>query len=59
MRSVVVFAGLYFAAGADCFTLAASFSFTQMLYLSIHVFTTVGFGSDSPGACAGPQVRCA
>jgi hypothetical protein len=27
-----------------------------MMFLSIHIFTTVGFGSDSPGDCLGPQL---
>ena len=51
---VVVFAALYYAAGAECYT--TDFSFMQMLWLSTHVFTTVGFGSISPDVCAGPQL---
>lgn len=51
---VVVFAALYYAAGSECYT--TQFSFMQMMWLSTHVFTTVGFGSISPDVCAGPQL---
>ena len=54
---VVVFAALYYSAGESCFILSSGFSFWQILCLSIHVFTTVGFGTDSPsGSCVGPQL---
>ena len=52
---VIFFAVLYYAAGGSCYALSSDFSFEQMLWLSVHVFTTVGFGTDSP-ACAGPQL---
>jgi len=54
---VILFALLFYTFGGSCYLLSAPFSFLQMLWLSIHVFSTVGFGSDSPaGTCAGPQL---
>ena len=51
---VVVFAALYYAAGAECYT--TDFSFMQMLWLSTTPSPPLGFGSISPDVCAGPQL---
>jgi hypothetical protein len=52
---VLLFAVMYWAFGEDCFMLSNDFDFRQMVFLSIHTFTTVGYGTDSPGDCNGPQ----
>ena len=57
---VVVFAALYYAADEGCFVASSTrqgFSFVQMLWLSVHIFTTVGFGSIYPeDACIMPNL---
>mmetsp|Transcript_27924 Transcript_27924/g.71353 ORF Transcript_27924/g.71353 Transcript_27924/m.71353 type:complete len:473 (-) Transcript_27924:227-1645(-) len=55
---VAAFAALFYACDSDCYDIAPNdFSFAQMLWLSIHTFTTVGYGSHSPtGDCIVPQL---
>ena len=38
-----LFAVFYYFNGEECFILSREFSFEQMVYLSIHTFTTVGY----------------
>ena len=52
----LVFALLYLATGAECFDFeTVDFSFLEVLWLSVHVMSTVGFGSAVP-ICASGQV---
>ena len=53
----VVFALLYYALGAACYDDDAveGFSFGDMLWLSVHAFSSIGFGSVYP-SCASGQV---
>ncbi len=55
---VGIFALLFYACGAECFDLSSDeFSFAQTLWVSIHTFTTVGYGTHSPsGDCILPQL---
>ncbi len=56
---VTIFALLFFAAGEECFgldALVSEFNFSEMLWLSVHTFSTVGYGSTFP-VCASTQVR--
>ena len=55
---VTIFALLFFAAGEECFgldALVSEFNFSEMLWLSVHTFSTVGYGSTFP-VCASTQV---
>ena len=55
---VLVFAGLFMACGQDCFddwAAANETFFEETFALSVHTFTTVGFGSLYP-SCNGGQV---
>jgi len=55
---VVVFAALFFWLGPDCFNFAVDpddWSFTRVLWLSVHTFSTVGYGSAHP-TCAAAEV---
>eukprot|EP00930_Biecheleria_cincta_P013610 TRINITY_DN12046_c0_g1_i2.p1 TRINITY_DN12046_c0_g1~~TRINITY_DN12046_c0_g1_i2.p1 ORF type:complete len:318 (-),score=25.46 TRINITY_DN12046_c0_g1_i2:230-1183(-) len=46
---VVIFALLYWANGENCVFIAeGEFGFSSMFYLSVHSFTTIGFGSIFP-----------
>ena len=49
LTQVCLFAGLFMACGKDCFDLGGlPFDFEQMFTLSVHTFTTVGYGSVYP-----------
>jgi hypothetical protein len=53
----VLFALLLLACPRECFRLDAGRDFAAMLYISIHVFSTVGFGNLAPvQKCALPQL---
>jgi len=59
MVVVAAFAVLFYLCGQQCFVLGGNEAFTlhQMLWLSVHTFTTVGYGGHAPtGACTGPQL---
>ncbi|KAL1527753.1 hypothetical protein AB1Y20_009138 [Prymnesium parvum] len=50
----VLFACLFYASGESCYEVSyARFDFTQMMWLSVHVFSTVGFGSLAPTCNSG------
>lgn len=50
----LTFACLYFVTGSACFDLVdADFAFLEMLWLSVHTFSSVGFGSVYPTCSAG------
>jgi hypothetical protein len=52
----LTFGLLYFATGAECFDFqTADFKFVETLWLSVHVLSTVGFGSAVP-VCATGQM---
>jgi len=47
----VIFAVLYYACGSECYELTpgvGEFGFTNMLWLSVHAFSTIGFGTVAP-----------
>jgi hypothetical protein len=55
----VIFATIFFSFGADCFKLESpdAFSFEAMLWMSVHAFSTIGFGNIAPKqTCAGAQI---
>lgn len=60
LSSVVLFALIYLAFGADCYSIPADgarFGFAVALYISAHTFSTVGFGTLAPrSTCVGPQL---
>ena len=49
----VLFAGLYYAVGAECYSSDEDFNYKECLWLSIHTFSTVGYGSIYPTCVAG------
>ena len=53
---LVVDAASFMAFGADCYKLEGGFGFAPMLWISVHAFSTIGFGNLAPlQTCAGPQ----
>jgi hypothetical protein len=53
-----VFAVFFYFFGTDCFSFSidgVDFSFHELLWLSVHTFSSVGYGSVAP-ICAGAQV---
>jgi len=57
MAGCVLFAALFYAGGESCYstTSGSDFDFIEMLWLSVHTFTTVGYGSTYP-ICTWGQV---
>lgn len=53
--TMLIFAALFSACGEECFTLKDGFDYWQMMWLSAHTFTTVGYGSIFP-VCSSGQV---
>jgi hypothetical protein len=54
---VLVFACVFTLFGRECYIISGNnFDFTAMLWLSIHTFTTVGYGTIAPEGCVGPQM---
>ena len=55
---IVLFACVFFAFGASCYSLGAgNFSFYAMLWISTHTFSTVGFGNVAPAqTCVAAQL---
>ena len=54
---VFIFAGMFYAFGDQCFRLEEEFNFETMLWISTHVFSTVGFGNIAPlQSCVGAQL---
>ena len=51
LAACVLFAAFFYAEGEACYE-TDEFDFAQMIWLSVHTFTTVGFGSVFP-TCAG------
>ena len=57
--STVVFASAFYMCGEGCFRLepGTGFGFVPMLWISVHVFSTIGFGNIAPRqTCAGAQL---
>ena len=53
----LIFAAFYFVLGEGCFKLEAGFSFEAVLWISVHAFSTIGFGSLAPlQTCTTAQV---
>ena len=48
LAGCVLFAALFFAGGEACYSTSNGFSFSEMMWLSVHTFTTVGYGSIYP-----------
>ena len=51
LSTVCLFAGLFMACGDDCYNVPLDFE--QMFALSVHTFTTVGYGSVYPTCSKG------
>lgn len=59
VATVCVFAAIFTMFGAECFKLEDDddFGFAPMLWMSIHAFSTIGFGNLAPHqSCVGPQL---
>jgi hypothetical protein len=57
--TVCIFAAIFVTFGAECFKLEDDdqFGFAPMLWMSIHAFSTIGFGNIAPHqSCVGPQL---
>ena len=55
--STLFFASIFYLFGGDCFNLEAPFGFAPMLWISVHVFSTIGFGNIGPKqTCGGAQI---
>lgn len=55
----VIFGGIFYSFGVDCYKLdyPEDFDFASMLWMSVHAFSTIGFGNLAPRqTCAGAQV---
>lgn len=53
----LIFAVLFLICGESCYTGHTHFNFATMFYLSIHTFSTVGYGTVAPNdTCALPQI---
>lgn len=54
---IVFFALLLWSAGAACYELQGVFSFEAMLWISVHAFSTIGFGNIAPlQSCVSAQI---
>jgi len=54
---VLTFALLFYACPASCYSLGSdAYFFYEMLWLSIHTFTTVGYGTVAPAKCIVPHM---
>ena len=51
-----LFAGIYFSLGEACFATDEEFTFAETFWLSVHTFTTVGYGSIYPTCTSGQLV---
>ena len=51
----VLFGALHYSVGAECYSLDEEFSFAESVWLSVHTFSTVGYGSIYP-TCMGGQL---
>eukprot|EP00908_Phaeocystis_cordata_P003509 Transcript_1385.p1 GENE.Transcript_1385~~Transcript_1385.p1 ORF type:complete len:355 (+),score=70.39 Transcript_1385:122-1186(+) len=51
-----LFAGIYFGLGEACFATDEEFTFAETFWLSVHTFTTVGYGSIYPTCTSGQLV---
>jgi len=49
----VLFGGLYYLLGPECYSFSDSFDFAESVWLSVHTFSTVGYGSIYPTCIAG------
>lgn len=57
ITSTVLFASILYIFGEECFNLESSFGFAPMLWISVHVFSTIGFGNIGPKqSCGGAQI---
>ena len=57
MLSVFSFAAIFYAFGDDCYKFDDDFSFATVLWMSLHAFSTIGFGNIAPlQTCVGAQV---
>ena len=57
MLVAFLFALLFYAAGQECYTSLPKWDLGQMFWLSVHMFSTLGFGPIVPSSsCAGVQV---
>ena len=54
VSSTCFFAAIFFSMGAGCFKLEDQFSYGVCLWISIHVFSTIGFGNVAPRQTCAP-----
>jgi hypothetical protein len=53
----LTFAGILYALGPECFKLEGEFAFASTLWISVHAFSTIGFGNIAPlQSCAPAQI---
>jgi len=53
---ILIFALLFWSAGSDCFAIGSGeFDFPEMIWLSVHTITSIGYGSSYP-TCSGGQI---
>ena len=55
LASITFFAMIYYALGAECFTFSsdsAEWGFRRVLWLSVHTFSTIGYGTSVPDCTA-------
>jgi len=57
VSAVCIFAVILLFHGEDCFRLDGSFNFAAMMWISVHSFSTIGFGNVSPTqSCTSAQL---
>ena len=59
VASVFIFAAIFYAFGEECYKYdpMTPFSFSTVLWISVHAFSTIGFGNVAPlQTCTGAQI---